>query len=165
MAELREVVIRIKNDEVESESTSPNDKTKKTSDTKPLTIVLLNQVYESVKNQVVNQVNYEIDKHFQLTDNYIAKRSFNEAMSVINFAVGVGTSAVSGFVLGSSAGIGGGIAGAIVGASVQVMSTITNVVQNYDREQIEMRQLEGQLSFSRERAGYSLTSGSVGENK
>jgi hypothetical protein len=38
-------------------------------------------------------------------------------------------------------------------------------LHNYQQELIKINQMDAQLSFNRQRAGYSLTAGSIGENR
>lgn len=160
MADTREIVITIKGSgETTTQTDKPdNPNPKDSSNIKKSTSILLNQTYQRLKSEISSEVNYEIDKHFRLSDNYIGQRNFNNAKQVINKAVSFGTSIATGFAIG-------GPVGAVGAFVVQTISLGIDIYQNYDQENINLRQMEAQLSYTRERAGYSLTSGSIGENK
>lgn len=69
----------------------------------------------------------------------------------------MGTAIAGGFVLG-------GIAGSVIALIGTTASLGIEIAQNYDQENIKLRQMNAQLEYSRMRAGYSLTSESIGEN-
>lgn len=159
MADTREIVITIKGGGEATQTERPdNPNPKDSTNLKKSTSVLLNQTYQRLKSEISREVNYEIDKHFRLTDNYIGQRNLNNAKQIINKAVSFGTSVATGFATG-------GPVGAVRAFVIQTLSLGIDIYQNYDQENINLRQMEAQLSYTRERAGYSLTSGSIGENK
>lgn len=108
--------------------------------------------------QAISMVNYEINRELTLTDNYIGQRTLNNTIQVINKVRSVATSTVQGAMVG-------GWVGAAIMAFVDIAGTGIDIYQNYDQESIKIKQMDAQLQFSRQRAGYSLTSGSRGENR
>ena len=100
---------------------------------------------------------YEINKYFNLHDDYIGQRNLTIAKNVVSKSLGMATAVASGFMVGGPAG--GAIALVGVTASLGI-----EIYQNYDQENIKLRQMNAQLSYSRQRAGFSLTSESIGEN-
>lgn len=169
MAEIREVVIKIQGESSEKNRTpqdsNPNEKTQETDGLGKATSVILNQAFNQLKNEFISEVNYEINKHFNLTDDYIGQRNVNVAKNVISRVASIGTSIYAGAKLG----LGGGPVGIAIGAvTALVISTAqlgVDIYQNYDQANINLRQQNAQLEFTRQRAGYSLTSGSIGDNK
>lgn len=135
------------------EKSKGNDKSNLTS----VTTVLLHEAYNYAKEELVQIANYEISKYFSLKDDYIGQRNLSIAKNVISKGSSMGTAIASGFATGG-----------VIGGAVAIVGTTATlgieIAQNYDQESIRLRQLNAQLEFSRQRAGYSLTSGSVGEN-
>lgn len=121
------------------------------------TSVLLHEAYNYAKQTITQIASYEINKYFNLSDDYQTQRNVTIAKNVISKATGMGTAIAGGFVAGGA--VGGAIA--IVGS---VASLGVEIAQNYDQERIKLNQANAQLSYSRLRAGYSLVSDSVGEN-
>ena len=120
--------------------------------------VVINQAYSKMKSLVINNVDYAINRHFNLTDDYIGQRTYNIAKSIIGKGKDFATSIAAGFAVG-------GPVGAAVSAAFSVVSTGIEVWKNYDQQNIMLKQMDTQLEYSRQRAGFSLTSGSIGENK
>ena len=167
MAEIREVVITIKGDVEKSQAveTDSNQKVKKTDNLGQVTSILLNQAFENVKNELISEVNYEINKHFNLTDDYIGQRKLNVAKNVVSRATGIIATIGASAKIGSVAGPVGTIVGAVVGTTIAGVQLGVDIYQNYDQANIHLRQMEAQLNYTRQRVGYSLTSGSIGDNK
>lgn len=109
-------------------------------------------------NILLGEAIYEINKNFRLTDNVEGKRDFNIATGMLKRTSKIATMIYAG-------AISGGPAGAIAGAVVGFTNEAVNIYQGYDQQNIQLRQLDAQLQYSRLRAGYSLTSGSIGENR
>lgn len=122
-----------------------------------VTAMLLHEAWNYAKNETLQIANYEINKYFSLKDDYIGQRNMTVAKNIISKGVSMGTAIASGFAVGGV--VGGALA--IVGSSV---SLGVEIAQNYDQENVRLRQMNAQLEFSRQRAGYSLISESVGEN-
>lgn len=110
-----------------------------------------------VKNLVVDSAEYAINRNFQLTDDYIGKRNVSIAINMVNRVSQLGMSIATGFMIG-------GPVGAVVGGVGNVAIQGLGVFKAIDQQNIKLAQLDEQLGFTRERAGYSLTDGSVGRN-
>lgn len=106
----------------------------------------------------LNEALYEVNKYFTLTDNVEAKRDLNIALGLIRRSGRLAKTTLAGAIQG-------GIPGAVIGFGLGFAGEVVSVYQGYDQQNIQIRQLETQLEYTRERAGYSLTSGSIGENK
>lgn len=163
MAETREIVITIKEKPDKqnidtSNITTSNVSKIDNSNISTTTSVLLNQALESAKQDINRIVSYEIQKNFNLTDNYIGERYLNNAKQVVSRASKIGVSIATGFATG-------GIVGAIVVAGLEAISLGIDTYQNQENQNIKLKQNDLQLSFSRQRSGYSLISNSIGENK
>lgn len=167
MAEIREVVIKIKGEEGEKKVTpETNKKTKKVDTFEAVSSIIYNQAFEHLKSEFINELNYEMNKQFVLNDDYVSQRKVTALKNITSRALSIGTSIVSGAKAGSMVLPGVGTAvGAITMAVVSAINLGVDIYQNYDQANIGLRQRNAQLDFTRERAGYSLTSGSVGENR
>lgn len=113
---------------------------------------------KKVGQTLLSEALYEANKYFDLTDNVEGKRNLNIAMGMVHRGATVLTSTLIGAKIG-------GVPGAVVGFVASSISEAINIYQGYDPQNIQLRQLNTQLEYTRERAGYSLTSGSIGENK
>lgn len=113
---------------------------------------------KKVGQTLLSEALYEANKYFDLTDNVEGKRNLNIAVGMVHRGATVLTSTLIGAKIG-------GVPGAVVGFVASSISEAINIYQGYDPQNIQLRQLNTQLEYTRERAGYSLTSGSIGENK
>ena len=113
---------------------------------------------KKVGQTLLSEALYEVNKYFDLTDNVEGKRNLNIAVGMVHRGATVLTSTLIGAQIG-------GVPGAVVGFVASSINEAINIYQGYDPQNIQLRQLNTQLEYTRERAGYSLTSGSIGENK
>lgn len=120
--------------------------------------VLANQVFDALKKNITTEAKYQINKYFTTRDDYVGQRNVNVAMSMANMAIGFGSSIVTGFMVG-------GPVGAVIGGIASAVSTAVGVYNTLDAQNLKVDQMNAQLAFTRQRSGYSLTSGSVGDNK
>ena len=164
MDDLRRVEVVFKT-EVSSEPQKPSEKIKagtknkvQTQKTDYVGSVVVNQAWNIVKQGITQIGNYEINKWFSLNDDYIGQRNLNNALNVISKAKNIGMTVAGGFV------VGGPIGAAVAGLGSLILTGI-DVAQHIDRQNLQLRQMDAQLQYQRQRAGYSLTSGRVGENK
>lgn len=116
------------------------------------------KAYSGAKQITINEAKYQLNKYFRLTDNYLGQQNMNIALGIVNRVANFGLSVASGFMIG-------GIPGAIVTAGIDITKNILEIAHNYEQENINLQKMDNQLQFNRQRAGYSLTSGSIGENK
>ena len=176
MAEGKEIVIRIINQNSGNNGNGSSNTTdvtgqnqEKASDDYFETsamVSLISRGVSQLKNIVVGEAKYEINRYFQLNDDYFGQQNMNIALNVMNKVVDVGSSIYTGAQLGYSVGgVAGAVVGAIVGAGVSAVSTLMEVDRNYNRQTITLNKMDAQLQFNRQRAGYSLTAGSIGENR
>ena len=124
--------------------------------------------YKAFKNtvsQVKTIATYEIDKSFTLSDDFESKRDFHIALSILEKAGNIATSTFAGAMLGSAGGPVGTVVGAVVGFVGSVGNEAISVYQSYNQQDITMKQRNEQLKYTRQRAGFSLESGSIGENR
>lgn len=171
MAEESEVVIRIKNEQVTNANVGDNQKidssdvtgSKKTeaANSSVKSAFVLSQIQKSAKslaNIGVGVVQYRINRYLTLTDNYLAQQDMDIALNNISMAAGVAMNIVGGAM------VGGPWAAAAV-AVVEATKIGFNIFRNFDQQQLMLTAMNAQLDFSRERAGYSLTSGSKGTDR
>ena len=113
---------------------------------------------KDVTQDVLQETDYFIQRHFQLADDYQGQRSYVRAKNVILKSVSIGTSGVAAFATL-------GPAGAAVAVGIAVSSVVVDIANNYIDQADTIRKMDAQLSYTRVRAGYSLTAGSVGEDR
>lgn len=165
MADIRQVEVIFRAEEY-SGAQKPNQKTrqsKKGNKVKDRAAqhaanVVVQQTWSFVKSEVRKVVNYEINKWFTIKDDYIAQRSLTNAMNVISKTKDITVAIAGGFVAA-------GAAGATVLAIGSLVSLGIDIAQNYDQQNLKLKQMEAQLKYQRDRVGYSLTSGRIGENR
>ena len=119
--------------------------------------VLANQVYERTKQTVINEAMYQINKHFELTDDFEGKRDLNIALSVIGRTKNLATSTLAGAKLGSAGGPIGTVVGAVVGFSLGAIGEAVSIYHKFDEQDRANALRDAQLDYTRQRAGYSLT--------
>lgn len=115
-------------------------------------------VVNAVKTIVLNEVEYETKKYYDLTDNVRAQKNRQIALGVIDRVGNVVSSTASGFIAG-------GIIGAIIGFGASLVKEGINIYQGYDKQEIEMAKKNAQLQYTRESLGYSLVGGEKGTNR
>lgn len=115
-------------------------------------------VVNAVKTIVINEVEYETKKYYDLTDNVRAQKNRQIALGVIDRVGNVVSSTASGFIAG-------GIIGAIIGFGASLVKEGINIYQGYDKQEIEMAKKNAQLQYTRESLGYSLVGGEKGTNR
>ena len=169
MAEGKEIVIRIINeqgtDKKKADVTGENQEKSTDALSTAAMTTLLQKAARQVKGMVINEAKYQINKYFQLTDDYLGQQNLNIALNVVNKVWNTGLSVFAGAKVGASAGPIGAVAGAVLMASVSTIGTLQQISHNYEQERIKLNQMNVNLSFNRQRAGYSLTAGSIGENR
>ena len=156
-----EIVIRIKSDGQDNHTDIPQqtyDDTSVNEFNNALKNIIHNEAFQYAKQVAINEARYEINKNFALRDDYVGQRDLNITLGVVSKVYSVGTAVVSGAIIGGPIGAGIALAGSLVAEGVQVY-------QNLDQQNIKIAQLNAQLDYNRVRAGYSLTAGSVGDNK
>lgn len=121
-------------------------------------VYCLKKSANAIKNITIEEVKYHLNMRFQLTDNYLAQQNMSIALNVVNKVVGTGMTIAAGFKVA-------GPAGAIVAAGIAVANTAIDIAHNYEQERLRLNKMNAELSWNRQRAGYSLTAGSVGENR
>ena len=161
MASKRIIEVRIKGSIRQSEKKQAepkNDVNSVKEDKNLIENAVFTKAFKQVRKQLEEMAIYGINRHLQLTDDYITQRYLQAGVNIISKAISMGTTIMAG------ASVGGPV-GAVVGAVVAVADLTFDIIKNYDQQNIMLRQMDAQLSYQRQRAGYSLTSGRIGENK
>ena len=169
MAETRKITIEIIDSEAKPKTEIQNKQEKNnTSDDKSSkkstalnnagTMIVINQAYKQLRGSIISNADYLINRHFNLTDDYIGQRNYNITKNIISKVRGTALGVVAGFTTG-------GPVGAAITAAMSIGLTAIDIAKNFDEQNIMLRQMDAQLEYTRQRAGYSLTSGSVGENR
>ena len=165
MAQNGTIIIKIVQDQSDGETpqvdTSGVKATQKSqqSDLKTAAITtVIQRAASSLKEMGVSQVRFQINRYFDMTDNYLGQQSMNIALSSANRLYNAGASVVGGFMVA-------GPAGAVIMGLVEVAKVGLDIYHNYSEQDLKLRKMNAELQFNRQRAGYSLTVGSQGENR
>lgn len=106
----------------------------------------------------INEVNYQIDKYLMLHDNYIAQQTKAHAEVLSSTVDTIAKSIAGGFMTG-------GPIGALIMAGVEGAHLEQKIRIAREKEEMKIKEIENQLQFNRQRAGFSLTAGPTGENR
>lgn len=170
MADTREIVITIKKEETKlpspTEKALGDDKKEETpTGVTSAMNILANQVYQRMKASVITEAKYQVNRYFSTRDDYIGQRNAQNALTAISHGMALGASVLAGMKVGLVGGAVGMGVGALVGASIYGVSSAVGIYNTLDQQALNVSQRNATLQFSRERAGWSLTSGSIGEGR
>ena len=147
----------------------PVEKSVQASETSALQTAVYTTMIQSaakqLKGMMVNEAKFQINRYFNLTDNYMAKQEMDIALGVINRTYSIGSAIVGGAIAGSAGGPAGIVLGAAIATGMSGLSLGLDIYHNYSEQDIRIRKMDNSLDFNRQRAGYSLTAGARGENK
>lgn len=109
----------------------------------------------AINTEIQTVVDYGLTQFhiwMQLSDNIEMQRNITNARNIVSKGISISNSLSVGL---ASAGIPGLVVAGIVSAT----SLAKDILLNYQQQQIQIDTMQTQLNFSRERSGYSLTSG------
>ena len=173
MASEKEIVVTLKADNSVSnvDNSAEIEKVKKPAETETGNAGLaLAKAYalkmgEQALNEAITWGEYYWNKELVLADDYIGQRNKNIAIQLINKGVSTAGGLISGGLTGAAIG---GPVGAVVGvafaAVTSIVSTVSDIFRKQDEQNIKLRQMDAQLSYTRQRAGWSLEAASIGED-
>lgn len=171
MADERKIVIVLKSEDIASsnsvgeENKEPENLPKQASDKKAIAAFAAKEMTSAVVSEVLNWANYEWDKSLNLNDDYIGQRQKTIALQLINKGASFASTIFSATAYGAMIGQGAGaVVGAVLGTVQATSSVIRENIQAREQEEIQLRQMEAQLSYTRQRAGWSTQAGSIGED-
>ena len=113
---------------------------------------------KAAAKEVVNFADYMFQRHMKLNDDYIGQRNYTAAKNIVGRIGSVGTAIASGFATA-------GPVGAVIAGALSVAAIGVDIAENYIQQNDNIQKMELNLSFNRMRSGYSLTSGSIGEDR
>ena len=134
------------------------EKTKRSDlETAAITTVI-QRAWSSLKEMAASQIKFQVNRYFNITDNYLGQQSLNICLNVANKVKNVGESIIGGAIVA-------GAPGAIIMTAVEAGKLGLEIYQNYSEQNLQLRKMDAQLDYNRQRAGYSLTVGTQGENR
>lgn len=120
---------------------------------------------QTVSSLVADMVVYEFNKSFALNDDYIGDRNKNFALKIMSQTSNTITTTLS---MAAQGAMIGGPVGAVVGAAVGFIGSMaSNAIQTshaMDSQNIMLNKMDAQMSFTRQRAGWSVNAASIGED-
>ena len=141
------------------------EKNDKDSTAKALATYAVTETIGVVGSEVVNWAMYQWDRQLNLADDYIGQRNKSFALEQIGRATNVAASvrdfAIRGAIVGGPTGA---VVGAALGVAVSGAGIIRSNIQGMDQQNIRLRQIDAQLGYTRQRAGWSLEAASIGED-
>lgn len=154
------------NNEVEQADTGLNDNEKLTSKEVALYTGLAIKMVSAATNELISWTMYDINKQLDLNDDYIGQRNLQIAQTLISKGGSIVMQAVSGAITGATfgGGVPGAIIGAVVGAGIGIAHQAIETTKSMEQQEIRLRQMDAQLDFQRQRAGWSLKAASIGED-
>lgn len=124
-------------------------------------VQLAEKALQEVVNLALGEIDYRIQRSFYLKDNYIGQRNYQIAKAQVNSLVSWGVTV--GTMIYTMGPI--GLATAAIYTSAKAIHNMLNYAHTIEEQDITRLQLDANLQFNRTRAGYSLTAGSIGENR
>lgn len=126
---------------------------------------IAHQALSEAVGAIRSESEYQISRYFSTRDDYIGQRNMGAARAMVGNAVGFGAAVFAGARAGSSAGGWGALAGAAIGAASWGVTKAIGGAQALDAQVLGLAKMDAQLGYARQRSGWSLTSGSVGEDR
>lgn len=170
----RSITITLKLDKTGNEETdttkqtsqsSGSDENDKGSTGRAIAIYAGMQVLSGAVNEGLAWAEYEWNKTLTLNDDYIGQRNKTIALTHINRTVSNISTIGSGIAGGAAVG---GWVGAIIGGVISTIQVAAGIirsnVQGQEQQDIHLKQMNGQLDFTRSRAGWSTQAASIGED-
>lgn len=116
-------------------------------------------------NEVAGWAEYYYNQDLQLEDDYIGQRNKQIATTHINRAASsvgrIGSWTAQGAMAG---GWVGAIVGFVIGTTFEVANVGHSNAKGRQQQEIQIRQLNAQMNYTRSRAGWSLQAASIGED-
>lgn len=171
MADNREILITIKQDTSEQQDVSAStdvSSSVSTDNGKVAVLGMAHMAYSAAKQIVELQIqtaDYQLDRYMNLHDDYIGQRNLAVAQHYVNGAMSYANSmynlALAGSAFGGPIGaiFGAALGFALQGAQYDHQNRIAN-----DQQNLQLLQMDLQLSFTRSRAGWSTHAASIGED-
>lgn len=119
--------------------------------------VLLKTI-RTAKELLLDEIQFEIGYHYDMTDNIEAKRDMVNAVSITRK---VSTLALTSFMAFRFMGV----AGLAFNLATSFAREGIDLYQKHKEQNTKMAQLDAQMEYTRQRVGYSLTVGDKGENR
>ena len=120
--------------------------------------VFVNQAYQYAKQAVLQSVNYGLDRHFKMNEDYKGQNDKSNALTIIGKASSFGTAIGGGASGGAMFGPVGALVGATIGAVGFGINEIISYNQSKDQQNIILATTNANVSFARTRAGLSNNS-------
>jgi len=111
--------------------------------------VIVNQAFNYAKQAVINEAQYQITRHFNMTDDFEGQRDLNIALGIVNKIKNIALTTYAGAKVG-------GIPGAVIAFAGSVGMEALNIYHAYDEQNRNNALRNAQLEYTRQRAGYSL---------
>ena len=174
MADIRKIIIDINvnnnSDNSEDENNTDESKTSIKKDAKlainaifhPLKVlqestvgknVLVNQVFESAKNNLKTIILYQLNRQFNLDEDYKAQMTMNNTLNIIGGITGMVGSTATGALLGLKYGPVGAVVGATIGLASNLVTSAIQYYQKKDQENLRLTQIRHDATFNQMRLG------------
>lgn len=148
--------------QVDTESVS--QKNDKDSSGKAAYKAMAMQALNVALSEVTSWAEYYWNRELALDDDYIGQRNKRVILTQISRASSAAATVGSFALIGSAAGPAGAVIGALLGTAVAASGIARSNIQGKDQQDIQIRQMNAQLQFTRSRAGWSLQAASIGED-
>ena len=112
----------------------------------------------TAKELLLDEIQFEIGYHYDMTDNIEAKRDMVNAVSITRKVSTLALTSVMAFRFMGVAGLAFNLATSFAREGI-------DLYQKHKEQNTKMAQLDAQMEYTRQRVGYSLTVGDKGENR
>lgn len=174
MADERKIVIVLKAENASSVSqtqepekvkTGAEETESSTSSSVAIAAFAAKEIISTTISEITDWAMYEWDKNLMLEDDYVGQRNKNIAMQCISKVGGAANTVFNTTIAGATIGGPWGAAiGAAIGIAKVASSTIRDNVQHQQMQDIQLAQMNMQLSYTRNRIGWSTNAASIGED-
>ena len=128
-------------------------------------VFAVKEALQTAASLVADVAVYEFNKSFALNDDYVGDRNKNFALKICSQVTNTVTTTLS---MASQGAMIGGPVGAAIGAAVGLMGSMASsaiqTAQAMDSQNIMLNKMDAQMSFTRQRAGWSVNAASIGED-
>lgn len=113
--------------------------------------VLIYRTYQQGKELIKNAATFQLQKYFNLTENYKAEQTLENALNVISNVSSIGTSIIGGALAGLS--VGHPVLGGVIGAGFAIGNQMLNTWKTYDQQNRQITTSNLQSAFQKTKLG------------
>ena len=110
-------------------------------------------MFESAKNNLKTIILYQLNRQFNLDEDYKAQMTMNNTLNIIGGITGMVGSTATGALLGLKYGPVGAVVGATIGLASNLVTSAIQYYQKKDQENLRLTQIRHDATFNQMRLG------------